>query len=122
MINPHRNFVRIGLLYLCFSLSPFSTYGAPYCLSIPGVPPQCIYFDTHDCFREAGKQRGNCSLNAAEVTLPAYGSGRFCMVLNGPVIDCSYVDRRSCDDQAIGRSGICIDRTPSQPDVDLFRR
>jgi len=95
---------------------------APYCLAIPGVPPQCLYTDARDCFRQAARQHANCSVNAAEIRLPAGATDRFCLVQNGPVVDCSYADRRSCDARAPALGGICVDRTPSQPDVDLFAR
>lgn len=98
------------------------TQAAPYCLAIPGVPPQCLYTDAHDCFRQATRQHANCSVNPAEIRLPAGATDRFCLVQNGPIVDCSYVDRRSCDARAPALGGICVDRTPTQPDVDLFSR
>jgi len=95
---------------------------APYCLSVVGIPAQCLYADVANCLRDAARQGGTCQVNAAEIKLPRFSTLRFCLVTNGPVIDCSYVDRRSCDLQATRRAAICADRAPGQPDIDIFNR
>lgn len=99
-----------------------SAMAAPYCLQIFGVSPQCIYGDVRACSREAARQHGNCTFNPGEIKAPASAAARFCMVFDGPGFDCSYVDRRTCDAQAPARGGICVDRTPGQPDVNIFHR
>ena len=95
---------------------------APYCLQIYGQPPVCIFADTRTCYKEAIRQKANCTTNPAEVIAPAFAPTRFCLVMTGPIFECAYNDRRTCDAQAAARGGICVDRTPGNPDVDIFRR
>ena len=98
-------------------------HAAPYCLTIVGLPNQCIYADVADCRREAQHQRGVCNVNKREVELPKIPAGRFCLVTNGPAIQCSYADRRTCEAEATRRSAICADSAPAgTPDVDIFRQ
>jgi hypothetical protein len=119
---------RFSLLKaLAIAIIPFcgssgSGHAAPFCLQIYGQPPQCIFVDSRECYRAAIRQQANCTYNPAEVSLPKSAPQRFCMVFTGPIFDCAFTDRRSCGAQAPSRGGICIDLTPGQPDVDLFRR
>jgi hypothetical protein len=97
-------------------------HAMPFCLQIYGQPPQCIYVDSRECYRAALRQQANCTYNPAEISLPSSATERFCMVFTGPIFDCTFSDRRSCDAQVVSRGGICVDRTPELPDVDIFRR
>jgi hypothetical protein len=112
--------LAIATILLCGSWG--SGRAAPFCLQIYGQLPQCIYVDSRECYRSAIRQHGNCTYNPAEVSLPKFATQRFCMVFTGPIFDCAFSDRRSCEVQVVSRGGICVDRTPQQPDVDLFRR
>jgi len=95
---------------------------APYCLQIVGVPPQCMFGDVVQCHRESLRANGRCTVNPREVQLPKAPVGRFCLVQNGPIVECGYADRRTCDEEADRRLAICADTAPGTPDVDVFRR
>jgi hypothetical protein len=104
-------------------LGPAPARAAPYCLSGFGLPLQCIYADVAVCRRDALRTTNSlCTVNTNEIRLPATPAGRFCLVLNGPVIQCMYPDRRTCDAEATLRSGICSDTQVGRPDVDIFRQ
>lgn len=102
-------------------LCPGHPWAAPYCLEIANSASLCIYWDAGQCYRNARKQGVNCTVNQQELQLPSVAAGRFCLVLNGGIFECAYPDRRSCNLQAGRRHGLCADRFPEKPDVDLFR-
>jgi hypothetical protein len=100
-----------------------SAQAAPYCIQSVGLPPQCLFGDVSQCRREALRVNGVCGLNPKEVLLPKTPAGRFCLVHNGPIVECIYVDRRTCDTESARRSAICVDSArPGTPDVDIFRQ
>jgi hypothetical protein len=88
-----------------------------------GQPPQCLFFDATRCRAEAQRLNALCGINGNEV-LPPRGGQRFCLVRNGPNLDCSYTDRRSCDFAATPTQGFCIDAgdANARPDPDLIPR
>jgi len=96
---------------------------APYCLQTVGIPPQCMFGDVGQCRKEALRVNGVCNVNPREVEFPKTPAGRFCLVQNGPILECRYVDRRTCDVESARRSAICVDSArPGTPDVDIFRQ
>ena len=111
----------VGVLTLLAAGS--SAQAAPYCVQTVGLPAQCMFGDVSQCRAEALRVNGVCGVNAREVTLPKRPAGRFCLVQNGPIIYCAYVDRRTCDTESARRSAICVDSAaPGTPDVDIFRQ
>ncbi len=43
---------------------------APFCLTITGAAPQCVYVDGNQCQADAFRQNGACEPNSAEVKAP----------------------------------------------------
>jgi hypothetical protein len=114
--------VAAGALFGALALAPGAANAAPFCVQTVGASLGCLYADVAQCRAEARHLNGTCALNLAEVTPPA--GERFCLVRNGPVIECLYPDRRSCETAATANRAICVDANPGgrRPDPDLIPR
>lgn len=103
-------FVRVaGALWPVLTAAMASpALAAPFCLETQAVPPQCNYFDAHQCQQDAAKQGGVCSVNNQQVTLTP-GIGQYCVVTSQGVSQCMYADRGTCADQATRQGGACTE-------------
>jgi hypothetical protein len=87
---------------------------APFCFRNQVVPPQCIYYDAHECQMEANRQNGECSANPSELQLTR-GMGQYCVVISGGAANCSYTDASTCSRDAARQNGACAPATRLQP-------
>jgi hypothetical protein len=93
-------------------LTPIGGHAAPFCIGSESLPPQCIYYDSQSCNKEAIKQGGVCSVNTKEVRLTK-NIGQYCVVTSQRVSLCIYSDRSSCSAAAKVQGGACV----SSPEV-----
>jgi hypothetical protein len=93
---------------------------APFCVTVQGLPDQCVYVDGAECQQRAFQLGGVCTANAKEITTPP-GPGSFCLAAGGHVVACNYVDRESCQQDAARQHTACIPATaPPNAAVDPF--
>ena len=97
-------FVRVALVGV-LSL-PQTALAAPFCMSLLGMSPQCIYYDAAECRKDLGKQGGSCVPNP-EQPHAASGSGKYCLITSQGATVCSYLDIDSCDAVAVQQRGAC---------------
>ena len=88
-------------------LIPAGGHAAPFCIGTEAVPPQCIYYDANDCRKQAVRQGGTCSANAAELHVTT-NLGQYCMVTSQRVSLCIYLDRGTCEADAARQHGACV--------------
>jgi hypothetical protein len=88
-------------------LIPSGGHAAPCCIGSESVPPQCIYYDSVSCNKEAVRQGGICSVNAKEVRVTR-NVGQYCVVTSQMVTLCHYSDRPSCTAAATLLHGACM--------------
>ncbi len=81
---------------------------APFCVEVPGLFSQCIYFDAVECQRRAFQLSGVCNANPKELVLPV-GTGKFCLVGQNRESQCVYSDRNTCQSAATALGGVCVD-------------
>jgi hypothetical protein len=105
---------RVGALALIAGLGVQPAMAAPFCLANQIIPPQCIYYDAHQCQVEAAKQNAECRANPAELHLTA-GYGKYCVVTSGGASNCNYTDVTSCGREASRQNGTCVEGTESRP-------
>jgi hypothetical protein len=101
-----------------FLVGPHTASAAPFCLSSPAIPPQCMYYDADLCSKDSAKQGGYCVPNPAELHA-GVGSGQYCMVTSQGVTECNFLDRVSCATEALRQHGACFhdeQRTVGVPD------
>jgi hypothetical protein len=91
----------LGLL-----IGPSIALGAPFCMTNLSVPPQCMYYDAHQCQTQAARQGMYCVPNPNE-TRPGVGSGQYCLITAPGVSFCNYVDRDTCATEAARQHGVC---------------
>jgi hypothetical protein len=95
-------------------------YAEPFCVTVQGLPDQCIYADAAACQRRAFQLGGICAANAAQIVTPP-GPGKFCLAEGGRAVSCVYADRNTCIADALRRRTACIAATaPPEPGVDPF--
>jgi hypothetical protein len=95
-------------------------FAAPFCVTVQGLPDQCIYADSTECGKRAAQLGGICTANAQQITTPP-GPGSFCLAEGGRVVQCLYADRDTCTADAQRRHGACIPASlPQQGSVDPF--
>ena len=99
-----RKLAAVAILFACTSVSAMA---APYCLSITGAAPMCMYSDGNECQLEANRQNGACIPNPAEVKLPASRIGEYCMILPIGFTHCGYADGNACARDALQQHGVC---------------
>lgn len=81
---------------------------APFCIQSQSLPPQCNYYDAHECQREATRQGGTCSVNTQQLTLQP-GVGQYCVVTSEGVSMCYYADLGTCQAEATRQNGACTE-------------
>lgn len=118
------NTLKILTFILCFStlsLVPGSGHAATFCLKIQGVlQPECIYDDAGECRARAAQINGLCTVNPDKMTITAT-NGQFCLITSGGAVLCSYLDRASCNKDALKQNGVCVDSTVAGAQPDLHR-
>ena len=98
----------IRWLALVALLAPQSAMAAPFCLMILGMQPQCIYYDTNLCQRDATKQGGVCEPDpTGTAARTATGSGKYCLVTSQGAALCHYLNVESCQTEATHLKGAC---------------
>jgi hypothetical protein len=91
-----------------------------FCVTVQGLPDQCIYADATECQRRAFQLAGVCTANAAQIATPP-GPGKFCLAESGRAVLCVYADRNTCIADAERRHTACVAATaPPEPGVDPF--
>lgn len=118
------SWIRCGAVALAMFAAP--AVAAPYCVSVQGIPAQCLYFDANQCRTQAQRSGGSCAVNPVEVTLPAGGTFPYC--LSGPgYASCRFADRGSCEAEAARQRLSCVESfatgaasAPPDPYRDLF--
>jgi hypothetical protein len=99
---------RLRLLGILAAFAiPHGALAAPFCIGNQSVPPQCIYDDASSCQREAARQGGVCSANAAQLALQP-GIGQYCVVTSSLISICIFPDRDSCAAEAARQHGACV--------------
>ena len=88
-------------------LIPVGGHAAPFCIRSEALPPQCIYYDSASCNKEAIKQGGVCAVNTKEVRITR-NVGQYCVVTSQRVSLCLYSDRTSCLAAAGLQHGACV--------------
>lgn len=99
------------------SLLPGAVIAAPFCLTIQGIAPQCIYDDPASCKQRAAQLSGICTVNVDEVTSHT-GAEKFCSVDATRIPQCIYADRTGCDNVQQAGS-ICVYNTFQQNKDDV---
>jgi hypothetical protein len=79
---------------------------APFCLTILGMQPQCIYTDPNLCQREAAKQGGSCEPDAGP-SFRTVGSARYCLSTAPGTGQCGYLTFEQCNEEARRQKGAC---------------
>ena len=103
-----------GILLTAASIMiPDPAMASPFCVTVQGLPDQCIFADGASCQRRADQLHGVCVANPAEVT-PVPGPGQFCLVIGNQAMQCVYADRASCQADAARRHTACV-QTAGQP-------
>jgi hypothetical protein len=99
---------KVQLALLGVLIAPQGALAAPFCMSLLGMEPQCMYYDAAQCRTDSGKQGGSCVPNPAEPrTRSVAGSGKYCLVTSAGATMCSYLDYDSCDVAAGHQRGAC---------------
>jgi hypothetical protein len=92
-----------------------SAMAAPFCLSVPGAAPQCMYVDGNECQADANRQNGACVPNPSENVLPTSRIGEFCMILPIGFTHCGYADGIACAQDALKQHGVCTKSAGTLP-------
>ena len=97
---------KVKLALLGVLIAPQGALAAPFCMSILGIEPQCIYYDAAQCRADSVKQGGSCVPNPAQ-SHTASGSGKYCLMTSSGATVCAYLDIDSCDAVAVKQRGAC---------------
>jgi hypothetical protein len=99
---------------------PVPALAEAFCVTVQGLPDQCIYADAAECQRRAFQLGGVCTANATTIVTPP-GPGKFCLAEGGRAVACVYADRNTCIADAQRRHTACIPATaPPEGGVDPF--
>lgn len=88
----------------------------PYCVSVPGLAPDCKYYDETSCARAAVQRQGACVDRSTGFALRGPNAGaRYCLINAGDA-KCNYYDAASCVRAVrdLG-GGSCVERVRSHP-------
>src|SRR5579871_1569454 len=100
-------FCRLILVGTFFAGFAAAANAAPFCIEAQGIPPQCHYYDTSQCQREATQIAGDCTVDPA-ILKGKEGQGAYCLIDSALVVRCLYPDPNSCNAEAMRGSGICV--------------
>lgn len=96
------------LLVVGAIMGPHVAQAAPFCMSLLGAGPQCIYYDAGQCQRDSAKQGATCITNPeGRVASAATGSGQYCLSLSSGANLCTYYNYESCNADAAKQNGAC---------------
>jgi hypothetical protein len=98
---------KLAVAAIILVSTSLSAVAAPYCLTIPGATPQCMYVDGNQCQADAVRQNGACEVNSAEARMPASRMGEYCMMLPIGYTHCGYADGIACAKDALQQHGVC---------------
>jgi hypothetical protein len=122
-MTPRAAPARLPALFLALLAIPalaMPAWAAPFCVTVQGLPDQCIYVDGAECGRRATQLGGICTANGAEIRTPP-GPGLFCLAEGGHAVACVYADRDTCNAEARRRKSTCIPASaPPSGSVDPF--
>jgi hypothetical protein len=107
-------------LLAIFLLMPALAQAATFCITGPGMAPQCLYEDVVSCRQAATPPSTACIVNP-EAPLSFYGGSRYCTLGAERIASCIYTDRGQCNRDADNGAGICIDREAMADDISPFR-
>lgn len=99
----------ILLLSVMYLSSVSGAFAANFCVAGAGIAPQCLYDDADVCIKAADPPNTYCSVNQ-DAILNYSGNSRYCAVSSNQAVECIYIDRNQCNEEAQRRRGICIDR------------
>lgn len=97
----------VSAFFIVLTLLPSPVHGAPFCVEVPASPGQCIYFDTRQCWQDAGKQKGICAANLSELAV-AEADKSVCMIDSARIPVCGYQSLQSCQNEARSRNAVCF--------------
>jgi hypothetical protein len=100
--------------------APHSARSAPFCIEMEGVPQQCLYFDTKQCWQDAKKQRARCAVNVAELK-NSETDNSICMEDSARQPVCGYQNLESCQGEASKRNAVCFQSTKAVASDDPSR-
>lgn len=112
---------KLLMLSVAFGLYVAPVLASPFCVSVQGIAPQCIYDDVTQCRQRAQQLNGLCTPNAAEVRLQP-GVGKYCLVYSNHASMCNYSDRSTCDADAQRNGAVCMDFPSSEVQENPYRK
>jgi hypothetical protein len=94
---------------VALSLLPVTAFAAPFCLTVGGATPMCIYYDGAQCARDAQRQNGVCGPNPDTITRLSMTSayGDYCVITPEGTATCGYTEGADCSVQAQRQKGVC---------------
>ncbi|HEU5048438.1 MAG TPA: hypothetical protein VFT64_11425 [Rickettsiales bacterium] len=111
----------LAVSFLLGSLYASPLYASPFCVSVQGMTPECIYTDVMECRQRAQQLNGLCTPNNAEFHLQP-GIGKYCLVYSSRVSNCIYHDRNSCDAEAARNGAVCMESPSSEVQPDPYHQ
>lgn len=111
---------RSTILFFTLIAVPHTARSAPFCIEGDGVPSQCVYFDTRQCWQDADRQKGICSANLSELNL-SEADNSICMVDSARVPVCGYQNLQSCQNEARKRNAVCFQNAGAVASDDPYR-
>jgi hypothetical protein len=99
--------IKIVTAAVMLIVSPVAGFAAPFCLTIPGGTPMCMYYDGASCSKDANRQNGYCAPNPSEVRVKSSRVGSYCLVMPSGYSSCGYADGDTCGRDAIAQKGVC---------------
>lgn len=99
--------IKITTLAAALLAVPIAAMAAPFCLTIPGGTPMCIYIDGAQCAADAQRQNGYCDVNPDSVQKPVSRVGDYCLIMPDGSTRCGYADPAVCSRDALLNKGVC---------------
>lgn len=99
---------KVFLVMAAVSLYAPAVHAAPFCVKKLGMPDECSYYDPAECRKRSAQVSGVCGINSTEIRLQP-GVGKYCIVDANHVSMCHYVDRTTCDSDAIKHGAVCVE-------------
>ncbi|MCB1651353.1 MAG: hypothetical protein KDI46_04795 [Alphaproteobacteria bacterium] len=114
-----------ALSVICVLFSLLYSSGAQaaplFCLKAPGLSPQCHYDDARQCLKARKSiAKAYCTINEAEISLPRYSTGYFCLVTSQRLVQCHYSGFESCIHDAKSKNGVCVRSLKKPPPGKAF--
>ncbi|HTK85375.1 MAG TPA: DUF3551 domain-containing protein [Patescibacteria group bacterium] len=114
--------------YLCYAAVtayallaiPGTAHSAPFCVEGDGIPQQCVYYDTKQCWQDANRQKARCSVNIAELNL-SEADNSICMVDSARMPVCGYQNLDNCQAEARKQNAVCFQNDGVVASDDPYR-